>query len=208
MQFAGTTEWRETLQPLLERSRCSVEETTLAATVGSFLDRDGHYFLRRPQGEKTIFQTDAPSPTLTHANIMERRTPLDDYRAHPEDAGTLDTAEDLQWHDFVKLTMAQDDLRIPPTVRTSAAAWTLEEFTLPPMLRNMFSTLCAYGVITTNQDTRSSLAHDLPFRLHDTFAETADSAADAALQEPRFIVTHPRCHAAYGTSSPNAAGVC
>ena len=134
---------------------------TVTPTVGSFLGRSGHYFLQRPQGEKAIFAADAPSPTITHAHIMGRRPPMDDYHAHPEDAGAVDTAEDLQWSDYVKLTTTHDGFRLPDTVRRSAAAWALEEFALPPMLWEVFLAEVVSGVVRLNTDTRNSVADDL-----------------------------------------------
>ncbi|CAB1114741.1 unnamed protein product [Ectocarpus sp. CCAP 1310/34] len=176
---AKLAKWKQRLQ----------QPAPVTPTVGAFLERGGHYFLRRQRGEKAIFDVHAPSLTLTHSHIIGRRPPLTEYKAHPEDAGPLNTPEDLQWSDFVKLTTAQGDFQIPPTVRRTDAAWALEEFTLPPMLREASSTLEVYGIAPTTMDPRNSLADDLLFSPHDVFADTTEAAADTALQEPRFAVT-------------------
>eukprot|EP00903_Cladosiphon_okamuranus_P006352 g6222.t1 len=134
----GTT--GEELITKLSRWRQRVQQpASVTPTVGSFSDRGGHYFLRRPLGEKVIFSVDAPSPTLTCSHIMGRRPPIAEYRAHLADDAPPDTAEDLQWDDFVKLTTAQDNFCVPPTVRRRDAALALVTFTLPPMLREAFS---------------------------------------------------------------------
>eukprot|EP00752_Nemacystus_decipiens_P009968 g8890.t1 len=109
-------EWEQRLQ----------QPASVTPTGGSFLERGGHYSLQRQPGEKSAFDEDAPSMTLTHSHIMGRRPPLDKCKAHQEDAGPLNTAEDFRWGDFVKLTTAQSDFNIPPTVRRTAAAWALE----------------------------------------------------------------------------------
>ena len=57
------------------------------------------------------------------------------------------------------------------------------------MLREVFSALVVSGVVRLNTDSRNSVADDLLFSLHDVFSDTADSAVDTALQEPRFTVT-------------------
>ena len=67
---------------------------------------------------------------------MGRRPLLEKYRPNAADAGLFTGAEDLTRADFVKLTTAQDDFHVPPSVRQIDAAWALEEFTLPPMLRD------------------------------------------------------------------------
>eukprot|EP00752_Nemacystus_decipiens_P002618 g2451.t1 len=69
---------------------------------------------------------------------------------------------------------------------TTAAAWALAEFTLPPMLREVFSTLEICGVVSPSADTCRSLADDILFSFYDIFADSAESAVDIALQEPRF----------------------
>eukprot|EP00903_Cladosiphon_okamuranus_P016079 g14843.t1 len=173
---ARLSKWKQHLQ----------RPVAVTPTLGSFLERTGHYFLQRQPGEKAIFDVDAASLTLTHSHIMGRRPPPSEYNAHPEDAGTLDTAEDLQWSDFVKFTTAQPDFVIPPTVRRSDAAWALEEFTLPPMLCEVFSALQVHGILSTIADARTSLEEDLLCSLYDVFEDTTKSAEETAWQESRW----------------------
>ena len=67
----------------------------------------------------------------------------------------------MSWGDFVKLTTGEDDSIVPPYVRRIDAAWVLEEFTSPPMLREAFHVLGVYGVLQRNADKRKSQEDDL-----------------------------------------------
>lgn len=58
---------------------------------------------------------------------------------------------------------AQDEFHIPPTVRRIDAAWTLEEFTLPALLREAVHVLGVYGVVDRNADYRDSTEEALTF---------------------------------------------
>eukprot|EP00752_Nemacystus_decipiens_P006264 g5648.t1 len=63
--------------------------------------------------------------------------------------------------------------------RRTAAASALEEFTLPPMLREVVPTLEICGVVSTRADTWRSLADDILFRVHSAEqAEAPDSHGD------------------------------
>lgn len=83
--------------------------------------------------------------------------------ARPRDVGPIDTAEELSWEDFVHLITAQSGFVVPPSVRRLHASRALEEFTLPPMLRDVFSALSTYGLLQLNADPRASLDDDLLF---------------------------------------------
>eukprot|EP00752_Nemacystus_decipiens_P012408 g10995.t1 len=61
--------------------------------------------------------------------------------AQEESRGTLEEAEELSWKDYVKLTTTREDFAVPNTMRRRDTARVLEEWTLPPMLREVLSLL-------------------------------------------------------------------
>eukprot|EP00752_Nemacystus_decipiens_P018499 g16585.t1 len=84
---------------------------------------------RRPQLEDV---TDLPSELLALAEMSREEIVLD---------GTLEEAEELSWQDYVKLTTTREDFAVPNTMRRRDTARVLEEWTLPPMLREVLSLL-------------------------------------------------------------------
>ena len=168
-------------------------------TVGACLGREGHFFLKRPPGDKGVFSYSAPAITLTHGHIMGRRPPAEEYQPHPTDDAPLADAGELSWADFVNLTTTQDDFQVPPTVRRIDAAWALEEFTLPAMLREAVSALAVCGLVDTRADRRPDMDEDLAVALAHLWLEPAASPGDdggetaaplenAGAKTPRFVV--------------------
>lgn len=132
------------------------QRVAVKPVVSTFLGHEGLFFLKRLPGEKGVFSFSKLTITITHGHIMGRRPPLDEYRPHPTDEGRLGDHRDLTWEGFVKLTTAQDDFNVPPSVRRIDAALALEEFTLPPMLREAVNVLGIHGVVDRNAKRRRS----------------------------------------------------
>ena len=97
--------------------------------------------MKRGKEEKQIFSFDQPAVTITQTHVTSKKPKGDRFQAHPQDAASLDEAQELTWDDFAKLTTAQEHFRVPPTVRMRDAALVLQEFTLPPMLREVLHLL-------------------------------------------------------------------
>ena len=124
---AKLTRWRRNVQ----------RSPPTQPSLGEFLGRHGVYYLKRGKGEKQIFSFAKPAITITQAQIMSKKPHEDHFTAHAQDAGSWDQAQDLTWDDFVKLTTSREQFIVPPTIRTRDAARIMQEFTLPPMLREV-----------------------------------------------------------------------
>lgn len=177
---AKLARWKDRLQRRVPRT----------PTVGAFLGRKGWFFLKRP-GEKSIFTFDGPAITITHAHILGLKPPESQYTPHRADDGPLSETENLSWEDFTRLTTAQESFQVPPTVRKTDAAWALEEFTLPPMLREVVNSLGVHGVVKRHEDIRKGIEEELLDLANLWFASTNVVAPidTTLLQKPRFEVT-------------------
>lgn len=98
------------------------EACTSTPTVGAFRGRQGCLFLERGHQVREIFSSAEPAVTITRGHIMGRKPTTEAFTTHPNDAGSLDEAQELLWEDCVKLTSNQDAFDIPPTLRLCDAA--------------------------------------------------------------------------------------
>ncbi|CAB1113987.1 unnamed protein product [Ectocarpus sp. CCAP 1310/34] len=130
----------------LQRWKQNVERSAPSIpTVGEYLGRAGSFFLKRGALHKEIFSFAEPTVTITKDHIMARKPPVEEYQAHLKDCGTLEEAQELSWTDCVKLTTTREDLVVPNTLRRRDVARVLDEWTLPPMLREVLSLLQLRG---------------------------------------------------------------
>ena len=178
-------------------------------TVGDFLGQRGTFFLKRGKGEKEIFSFQEHTVTITQAHIMGRKPPAASYTAHPRDAGPLQDAHELSWEQFARLTTTDYDFNVPPTVRRCDAARVLEEFSLPPMLREVLNLFrlqavtlgAAEGEATAKGDQEGELSIGLAcLQIDDDSGTTAPATAKFQAGLPRFKVTPTEVVAALSRS--------
>lgn len=77
-------------------------------------------------------------------------------------------------------------------MRRTDAARALEEFVLPPLLREAFHILCVHGVVQRDTEQRTPIADDLLLSLASLWPEDTAVAAttdDGPVEPPRFVVT-------------------
>lgn len=82
-----------------------------------------------------MFYCDRTAVTNTKVHVVEHEVRAGEHAAHREDTGPLSEANGLTRGDSKQLTIAQETLRVPRTLRRRDAALALEWVTLPPMLR-------------------------------------------------------------------------
>ena len=140
---------------------------------------------------KDIFSFAEPTIIVTQGHIMGPRPPPVEYRPHTTDAGPLAEAEDLTREGFVKLTTTQEAFRVPPSVRQIDAAWALEEFTLPPMLREAVNVLGIRGVVDRSADGRPGREDELSLALACMWPDGLTTPVDPAGLGPDDHVAAP-----------------
>lgn len=160
-------------------------------SVGHLLGKTGSFFLRRKEGESGVFSFDGQTIAITQTHIMGRKPQAGAYERHPNDAGPLDDAQELSLEDFAKLTTTLDSFPTPRSLRRSDVAKILEEFTLPPMLREVLNLLSLQNIVQT--DTREE-EQDLLIGLASLQLDTMEITTDT--RDPHEV-------AMAITSSPN-----
>ncbi|CAN0166915.1 unnamed protein product, partial [Ectocarpus fasciculatus] len=160
-------------------------------SVGHLLGKTGSFFLRRKEGESGVFSFDGQTIAITQTHIMGRKPQAGAYERHPNDAGPLDDAQELSLEDFAKLTTTLDSFPTPRSLRRSDVAKILEEFTLPPMLREVLNLLSLQNIVQT--DTREE-EQDLLIGLASLQLDTMETTTDT--RDPHEV-------AMAITSSPN-----
>eukprot|EP00752_Nemacystus_decipiens_P016023 g14325.t1 len=132
----------DNLRSKLGRWKRNVERPApVQPTVGAYLGKQGSFFLKRGKDAKEIFSFAEPTVMITMDHTMAHKPPRETFTPHSHDQGTLEEAEELAWEDYVKLTTTQEDFAVPNTMRRQDTARVLEEWTLPPMLREVLSLL-------------------------------------------------------------------
>lgn len=191
---AVRTRGDSTVEDKLVRWKRRVEgRLQVACSLGEFLGREGVFFLRRGPEEKGIFSFDEIIPALTHKHIMGRKPQEADYKPHEMDAGPVEVVQELDWEDFIKLTTAQETFCVPRTLRRTDAARLLEDFTLPPMLQEIFLTLgideIAKRHAGTDDTTEEELLLGTASLSLEPDGEVTALGSDSQRRPPRFKVT-------------------
>lgn len=91
----------DALKSKLARWKQSMERPTpTPPTVGSFLGRQGSFFLKRGRNDKEIFSFSKPTVAITQEQIMARKPGATDLNAHTKDEESLEEAQELTWDDY------------------------------------------------------------------------------------------------------------
>lgn len=115
--------------------------------------------------------------------ITLRKPQFGTYVAHPKGTGPVDTAHELTWEDFVKLTTGQETFCAPPTLQRRDASQAVEEFSLPPVLREVLNLSGIHGVIEQHSDGTRGVDDELLLVLASLDLDSDLSAA--ALEDTR-----------------------